>query len=127
VAESDADRGLVLVADDEADIVELLAILLRREGYEVVTAADGAHALALARAFHPRLCILDGTMPAMAGFEVLKALRDDEQTAGIAVLILPATVDEEREIRRTGIVPDGFVHKPFDSNALLSRVSRLVG
>ena len=66
-------------------------------------------------------------MPAMAGFEVLKALREDEQTAGIAVLILTATVDEEREIRRTGVVPDGFVSKPFDSNALLKQVSRLVG
>jgi CheY-like chemotaxis protein len=127
MTDREGDRGLVLVADDEADIVELLAILLRREGYEVATAADGAHALALARAFHPRLCILDGTMPAMAGFEVLKALREDEQTAGIAVLILTATVDEEREIRRTGVVPDGFVNKPFDSNALLRQVSRLVG
>lgn len=127
MAERDADKGLVLVADDEADIVELLAILLRREGYEVVTAADGAHALEQARAFHPRLCILDGTMPAMAGFEVLKALREDEQTVEIAVLILTATVDEEREIRRTGVVPEGFVHKPFDSNALLKLVSRLAG
>jgi DNA-binding response OmpR family regulator len=122
-----ADKGLIVVADDERDIVELLSILLRREGYEVVSAADGGHALALARALRPRLCILDGTMPGMAGFEVLRALRDDAGTATVAVLILTATVNEEREIRRHGVEPDGFVQKPFDSNALLAEVSRLVG
>ncbi len=122
-----AEKGLILVADDERDIVELLSILLRREGYEVVSAADGGHALALARAFRPRLCILDGTMPGMAGFEVLQSLRDDAATATVPVLILTATVNEEREIRRHGVEPDGFVHKPFESNALLAEVSRLVG
>ena len=55
------------------------------------------------------LSILDGTMPGLAGFEVLKALRDDERTMDIPVLILTATVDEEREIRRHGVVPDAFV------------------
>jgi CheY-like chemotaxis protein len=121
-----ANNGLVVVADDERDIVELVSILLRRDGYEVVAAYDGNHALALARAMAPVLCILDGTMPGMAGFEVLEALRADEATEDIAVLILTATVNEEREIRRHGVVPDAFVQKPFDSNALLAEVSRLV-
>ena len=120
------DKGLVLVADDEHDIVELLSILLRREGYEVVTASDGKKALALAQEHRPRLCILDGTMPGMAGFEILVTLREDERTADVPVLILTATVNEEREIRRHGVVPDGFVQKPFDSNKLLAEVSRLV-
>ena len=122
-----ASRGLVLVADDERDIVELLAILLQRAGYEVVCAFEGTSALELARERRPDLCVHDGTMPGLAGFEVLRELRADEATAGVPVLILTASVDEEREIRRTGVVPDGFVHKPFDSNALLRRVSRLVG
>jgi DNA-binding response OmpR family regulator len=121
-----ADRGLVLVADDEHDIVELLSILLARQGYEVETAADGEGALAIARERRPLLCILDGTMPGLAGFEVLLALRADERTADIPVLILTATVNEEREIRRHGVVPDAFVGKPFDSNALLAEVSRLI-
>ena len=120
------DKGLVLVADDEHDIVELLSILLRREGYEVLTASDGKQALALAQGHRPRLCILDGTMPGMAGFEILATLREDERTAEVPVLILTATVNEEREIRRHGVVPDGFVQKPFDSNNLLAEISRLV-
>ena len=121
----EGDKGLVLVADDERDIVELLSILLRREGYDVAAAADGATALEIARERRPRLCVLDGTMPVLAGFEVLAALREDELTADIPVLILTATVNEEREIRRHGVVPDGFIGKPFDSNALLAEVSRL--
>jgi DNA-binding response OmpR family regulator len=126
MADETTGKGLVVVADDERDIAELVTILLKREGYEVMTAADGAHALALARAFAPRLCILDGTMPGMAGFEVLRALREDPQTAGVAVLILTATVNEEREIRRHGVEPDAFLQKPFDTNRLLAEVARLV-
>ena len=117
----------MLVADDERDIVELLSILLQRAGYEVVSAVDGAAALALARQRCPDLCILDGTMPRLGGFEVMTALRADEATVAVPVLILTATVDDEREIRRHGVVPAGFVRKPFDSTALVAQVSRLLG
>jgi two-component system alkaline phosphatase synthesis response regulator PhoP/two-component system response regulator VicR len=117
---------LVLVADDERDIVDLLAILLERAGYDVITAFDGRRALELARTHSPRLAILDGTMPGLAGFEVLEALREDERTDAVAVMILTATVDEEREIRRHGIEPDAFIRKPFESDDLLAEVARLV-
>jgi two-component system, OmpR family, phosphate regulon response regulator PhoB len=125
---TDDDPGpLVLVADDETDIVELVAIVLERAGYRVVTAVEGRTALDLARERMPVLCILDGTMPQLAGFEVLEALRADDSTAGVPVLILTATVDEEREIRRHGVEPDGFMKKPFDADELLREVARLVG
>ena len=120
------DGELVLVADDDPDILELLSILLGRAGYEVITAPNGARALELAQQQRPRLCILDGTMPGLAGFEVLESLRADGQTADVAVLILTATVEEEREIERHGVKPDSFVRKPFDSEGLLAEVSRLV-
>jgi CheY-like chemotaxis protein len=126
MADDGEPRPLILVADDEADIVELVAIVLRRADYRVVTASEGRRALDLARERLPVLCILDGTMPEMAGFEVLDALRADEATADIPVLILTATVDEEREIRRHGVEPDGFMKKPFDADDLLEEVARLV-
>src|SRR5215213_6423215 len=116
---------LVLVADDEGDIVELVSILLRRAGYEVIAARDGAEALELARERRPRLCILDGTMPKLAGFEVLETLRQDESMADVAVLILTATVEEEREIERHGVQPEVFLRKPFESERLLAEVARL--
>lgn len=118
--------GLVVIADDERDIVELVAIVLRRAGHEVLTTDDGPEALALIRARAPDLCVLDGMMPGLKGFEVLRELRNDERTAAVRVLILTATVDEEREIRRHGVEPDGFIQKPFDAETLLAEVERLL-
>ncbi len=119
-------RDLVLVADDERDIVELVSILLDRAGYDVIAAEDGARALELARSRSPRLCILDGSMPGLAGFEVLESLREDQATARVPVVLLTATVEEEREIERHGVKPDAFLRKPFDSEHLLSEVARLL-
>ena len=122
-----AGSALVVVADDERDIVELVAIVLRRAGYQVVTAPDGEQALRLIRERAPDLCVLDGMMPGLAGFQVLREIRADQRTAGIRVLILTATVDEEREIRRHGFEPDAFMKKPFEGEALLAQVERLLG
>ena len=122
---ADGGRALVVAADDERDIVELVAIVLERGGYEVATATTGADALELVRHRRPDVCVLDGIMPGLGGFEVLQELRSDPATAGVRVLILTATVDEEREIRRHGIEPDAFMKKPFDGDALLATVERL--
>lgn len=119
--------GRVLIADDERDIVELVRIVLERAGYEVVTAHEGDRALELARERPPAICILDGAMPGLAGFEVLARLRAESATAEVPVLMLTATVDEEREVRRHGVEPDGFMRKPFDNARLLSEVARLIG
>jgi len=116
----------VLVADDERDIVELVAFVLGRAGYEVDKVEGGDEALRVIRERRPALCILDGRMPQLAGFEVLRRLRDDPETRGIPVLILTATVDEERSIRRHGVEPDGFMRKPFEADALLAEVGRLL-
>jgi DNA-binding response OmpR family regulator len=119
-------KRLVLVADDERDIVDLVAIVLGRAGYEVITADDGQGALALIRERSPDLCILDGMMPGLAGFEILRAIRDQPETPASRVLILTATVDEEREIRRHGVEPDAFMKKPFEAEALLTMTRRLL-
>jgi DNA-binding response OmpR family regulator len=126
VVDGTAARPLVLVADDEGDIVELVTIVLERGGYAVISAADGRRALELAHERVPVLCILDGTMPGLAGFEILHAIRSEPATAAIRVLILTATVDEEREIRRHGVEPDAFMNKPFEVDELLGEVTRLV-
>ncbi len=124
---TDGARGaLVLVADDERDIVDLVAFVLGRAGYEVLTAADGEQALEQILERHPALCILDGMMPGLAGFEILRKLRGDPETERFRVLILTATVDEERAIRRHGVEPDGFMKKPFEADAMLAEVERLL-
>jgi DNA-binding response OmpR family regulator len=117
---------LVVVADDERDIVELVAIVLGRAGYDVLTAADGERALELIRARRPDLCVLDGRMPGLAGYEILQRLRADAETEATKVLILTATIDDERDIRRHGVSSDGFMKKPFEAEALLGEVQRLL-
>jgi DNA-binding response OmpR family regulator len=126
VGERDGERPLILVADDDGDIVDLVAIVLERGGYTVITALEGERALELARERRPVLCILDGTMPGLAGFEVLRAMRTEPGVPRVPVLILTATVDEEREIRRHGVEPDAFMKKPFETDRLLGEVARLV-
>lgn len=121
-----SEPPLVLVADDEADIANLVAIVLGRAGFRVLRAPDGERALELARERSPSACVLDGSMPGLAGFEVAAALRERPETAGIKVLILTATVDEEREIRRHGVEADSFMRKPFDADELVAEVFALV-
>lgn len=122
----DQTRASVVAADDDRDIVELVAIVLGRAGYDVRTAEDGRQALELVRERPPDVCVLDGVMPGLEGFDVLKAIRADERTAGVRVLILTATVEEQREIRRHGIEPDAFMSKPFEADALLAAIERLL-
>src|SRR5262245_10454073 len=117
---------LVVVADDERDIVELVAIVLGRAGYDVLTAPDGERAIELVRERRPALCVLDGRMPGLAAPEIVDRLRRDPRTAGVKVLILTATIDDERDIRRQGIESDGFMKKPFEAEALLAEVERLL-
>ena len=65
-------------------------------------------------------------MPGLEGFEILRRLRGEVELSGIPVLILTATVDEERSIRRHGVEPHGFMRKPFEADALLAEVERLL-
>lgn len=83
--------GRVLVADDDADVRALLAGHLRRGGYEVIEAADGAEAVALARQERPGLLFLDIRMPRMDGLAALRALRAEAATRGLPVIMMTAS------------------------------------
>jgi DNA-binding response OmpR family regulator len=121
------DPRLVLVADDDADIRELVALRLLRAGYRVETAADGLEAFARAVELRPDLILLDVSMPGQDGFETSRKLRDDPRTAHVPVVFLTARtreVDVETGYARGG---DSYVTKPFDPNELLARVDALIG
>src|SRR4051812_2899767 len=90
--DAETSKSTVLIADDDADILELLETVLQRAGYGPIPAADGEEALRLARERLPRACILDVVMPRLGGLDVLRALRSDAATAEIPVLILSASV-----------------------------------
>lgn len=123
----DADAPLVLVADDDPDILALVAFRLERAGYRVVTAADGEQALARARADRPALCVLDVMMPILTGYEVTRALREDEATRSIPVVLLTARVQEADVTRGFEAGADDYIKKPFSPHELHARVQAILG
>ena len=115
-------RRLALVADDEADIRELVATKLSQAGFEVIAVGDGASALALARSRLPAVAILDVMMPGHSGLEVMAALAEDLATAAIPILLLSAR-SQEFDVR-TGLELGAYdyIIKPFSPRQLLERV-----
>lgn len=124
---SEAGRPLVLVADDDEDILELLSYGLSRTGYEVVTASDGEQALERAREQQPSLVLLDVTMPKLDGYEVTRRLRHDAETAAIPVILLTARVQDADIARGFDAGADDYVKKPFSPQELCARVQAVLG
>ena len=117
----------VLIADDEPNIVISLEYLMKREGHEVVVARDGEQALELIRAERPALVLLDVMMPLKTGYEVCQALRADEATAGIKVLILTAKGRDTDVAMGLGVGADAYMTKPFSTKELAAKVRELLG
>ena len=120
-----ADRPLVLVADDDEDILAFVEFRLQREGYEVATANDGARALDIAVERHPDVAILDIMMPRMDGVEVTRQIRADEQIGRTPVILLTASVADADRVRGAAAGADDFLQKPFDKpEQLITRVQQ---
>jgi DNA-binding response OmpR family regulator len=120
------DPRTVLVADDDEDILQLVAFRLERAGYTVVTAADGQLALAAAREHQPDLAVLDVMMPGLNGYEVTRQLRADPATAHIPVILLTARVQEADVSRGFDAGADDYLRKPFSPQELRSRVQAIL-
>jgi DNA-binding response OmpR family regulator len=116
----------VLVADDDADIVRFVEVNLRLEGLQVVTARDGAEALAKALELQPDLVLLDVLMPVIDGYDVCARLRADPRAAGIPVILLTANFISADHDRASEVGADDFVVKPFDPGDLMVRVRSLL-
>lgn len=116
----------ILVVDDEPDIVALVVYHLAKAGYKVSSASTGTDALALAKRDRPSLIVLDLMLPGMSGFDVLAKLRDDDATAGIAVLMLTARKEEPDRIRGLELGADDYLTKPFSPQELVLRVGAIL-
>jgi DNA-binding response OmpR family regulator len=112
----------VLVADDDADIRELVAFKLEQEGYQVHTVADGEAALRAVGEVGPDLVLLDVMMPRLTGLEVCAALRADPETAAVPVILLTAKAQEADLERGFGSGADDYMVKPFSPRELATRV-----
>ncbi|HRN80509.1 MAG TPA: response regulator transcription factor [Ferruginibacter sp.] len=118
-------KGKILIADDEPDILEIISFNLRKDGYEVMTAKNGAEALELAKSYQPDLIILDAMMPMKNGFEVCQQLRLQPEFQHTLIIFLTALGDDNSEIRGLEAGADDFLNKPISPNVLLSKVQSL--
>ena len=118
---------LVLVADDDPDILDLVRYRLERSGYEVATARDGLEAVKLAGELAPSLAVLDVMMPSLNGFEVTRRLRETPSTAGIPVILLTARAQEADVQEGFASGADDYLRKPFSPRELSARVQAILG
>lgn len=118
-------KGKILIADDEPDILEIISFNLRKDGYDVMTAKNGAEALEIARSYQPDLIILDAMMPMKNGFEVCQQLRLQPEFQHTLIIFLTALGDDNSEIRGLEAGADDFLTKPVSPKVLLSKVQSL--
>ena len=112
-----------LVVEDDRNLLDTLRYNLRKEGHDVVTAVDGAEAMAVARRDKPDLIILDIMLPKLSGFEVCRILRKEMTTP---ILMLTAKDEEIDKVVGLEIGADDYMTKPFSMRELLARVGAML-
>jgi len=120
------NQSKILVVEDDDDIAQLLAITMKKAGFEVAVADNGYEALSLIRRNPPDLLILDLMIPGVDGFEVCKAMKRDPGTASVPVLIVTARGEEIDRIIGLELGADDYVVKPFSPRELLLRVRAIL-
>jgi two-component system, OmpR family, response regulator len=114
------ERFRILVVDDEPNIVDVIAMALRYQGFEVATAGTGNDALSEVKGFRPHLMVLDVMLPDMEGFDVAERL--GAQRAGVPIIFLTARDSTEDKIRGLTTGGDDYVTKPFSLEELVARI-----
>jgi phosphate regulon transcriptional regulator PhoB len=112
----------ILVADDERDIVELIAYNLEKDGFPVLKAYDGETALELARRGRADLLLLDWMLPGIQGLELCRMLRRDARTASLPIIMVTAKGDEMDRVLGLEMGADDYITKPFSVRELVARV-----
>jgi DNA-binding response OmpR family regulator len=112
----------VLLAEDDADIRDLVTFKLREAGYQVRVFEDGLSALASAREDQPDLAVLDIMMPGMSGLDVCRELRADPATSDVPVILLTARAQESDIENGFAAGADDYIVKPFSPRELAARV-----
>jgi len=116
----------ILIIEDETDVADLLTLNLRKAGYRVSTAGDGASGLQKARDDKPDFIILDLMLPKMSGLEVCKILKGDAATAQLPILMLTARAEEIDRIVGLEFGADDYVTKPFIPREIVLRIRAIL-
>jgi two-component system, OmpR family, alkaline phosphatase synthesis response regulator PhoP len=121
---SEATRK-VLIVDDEPNIVTALEFLLKRSGYDVRLASNGAEALEQVETYRPDLVLMDVMMPIKSGFEVCQRMRERPEFAQIKIVMLSAKGSEAEVNKGLSLGADLYITKPFSTQELVATINRL--
>jgi len=116
-------KNCILIVDDEVSILRYVSARLRKNGYDVVTAANGEEGLRKAEEENPALIILDIVMPKIDGFEVCHRLRE---WSDVPIIMLSAKGDENDKVKCLNLGADDYITKPFGTEELLARVGAVL-
>ena len=119
-------EATILVADDEADIRDMIGTNLSSAGFRVIKAEDGDEALQMAREHSPSVAVLDVMMPGLSGLEVCREMKRDSATAMIAVVLVSAKGNERDRISGLEFGADDYVTKPFSPRELTLRIQAIL-
>ena len=116
----------ILIIEDEGDVADLLTLNLRKAGFRISTAADGASGLQKTRDDRPDFVILDLMLPKMSGLEVCRILKSDTATSPIPILMLTAKAEEIDRIVGLEFGADDYVTKPFSPREIVLRIRAIL-
>ena len=123
---SESRSAVIVVADDDADILDLVTLTLERAGHVVHCARDGEEALELVRRERPDVAVLDVAMPKLDGFELTRQLRGDPETSEVQIVLLTARVQERDTDAGLAAGATEYIRKPFSPQELQERVAALL-
>ena len=116
----------ILIIDDEQDILDLLSYNLKKEGFSIITAKDGANGKKTAISSNPDLIILDLMLPGIDGLELCRILKKEPKTALIPIIMLTAKGQEMDKVKGLEMGADDYVTKPFSVKEIAARVKALL-
>ncbi len=116
----------VLIIEDEKDLAELLAFNLEKEGYTATCSHDGKEGLELAGTVRPDLILLDLMLPGLLGTEICKALRKDQRTSNIPIIMITAKGDEIDRVVGFEVGADDYIVKPFSMREVALRIKAVM-
>jgi DNA-binding response OmpR family regulator len=119
-------RPVVLIADDDPDILELVALTLERDGYEVASARTGEEALRIAAERTLHLAVLDLMMPGVDGYEVTRRLRAADRDRQLPILILSAFAEDRQAALALAAGANAYMRKPFSPRELLAKAGSMI-
>jgi two-component system, OmpR family, alkaline phosphatase synthesis response regulator PhoP len=119
-------RPLVLIADDDRDILELVSLTLESDGYEVLQARNGEEALRIAAQRTLHLAVLDLMMPVVDGYEVTRRIRAAEGDQRLPILVLSAFAEDRQAALALAAGADAYMRKPFSPRALLATAGSMI-